>query len=87
MKNWSTTKEDIARANEYARMVCEEINVKEIGFTVGEDENGSKIKVAYFYDTVQNDTSLLLDVYKDGQPQNKHDFAAWLFLKLMRKDS
>ena len=72
--------EDGRFANEYAEIIADELNVKEVSHTVGKDDKGRTIEVKYIHDTIGQDHTPL-DIYIDGEPQNKQELAQALFNK------
>lgn len=74
--------EDGRFANEYAEMIADEVNVKEVTAVIGKDDKGREVKVVYKHDSV-GDNHVPLDVYIDGEAQGKHTLAQALFNKVM----
>lgn len=77
-KKWSITPQEVLHANQMAEIVCSELNVKELKIPIDQDT-----RISYYHDTIQDNTSLMLDVYKNNEPQQKYEFAAWIYLRMM----
>lgn len=68
-------------ANEYAEMIADELNVKEIKCLIGTDADGRTVEVIYKHDTI-GDEHTPLDIYVDGVAQNKQTLAQALYNKI-----
>lgn len=67
-------------ADQYAEIIADELNVKELKIPIGTDDRGRAIEVKYVHDTLGGD-NVPLDMYIDGMAQNKRELAQSLFMK------
>lgn len=80
-KAWSVTQEEVDRANQFAEIMSSEVNVQAINIPLGIDDKDREVVILYKHNTLSDRPERRLDVYANGEPLNKPDFAAWIFIK------